>query len=153
MGRYNARQQTDVGYARQYNQVEKRQLDINDINAITRFSSDSLLGNQRLNLRYEVVLFTPWKLLGFRIAPTTRIELAFLSKVHEPLIQKGNYYSGLSGGVRARNENLIFNTIEARALFYPKTVEGKSHVGFNIQANLRIKYPTTLVTAPATIYN
>ena len=91
--------------------------------------------------------------MGFRIAPTARIEVAFLSQVDEKLIQKSNLYTGFSGGFRVRNENLIFNTVEFRAVYYPKTVEGISHIGFNVQANLRIKYPTILVNEPATIYN
>jgi hypothetical protein len=153
LGKSKIRHQLDVGYARQFNQVEKRPLDINDTDGITRFTPDSLFGNQRLNLRYQAVLFTPWSLLGFRIAPTARIEFAYLSQVGEKLIQKSNLYTGLSGGFRVRNENLIFNTVEFRAIYYPKTVEGISHIGFNVQANLRIKYPTILVNAPATIYN
>jgi hypothetical protein len=153
MGRSMVRHQLDLGYARQYNQVEKRPLNINDTNGITRFTPDSLVGNQRVNLRYQVVIFTPWKLFGFRIAPVARIELAYLSLPKEVLIQKMNLYSGLSGGFRVRNENLIFNTVEFRGIYYPRTVEGISHFGFNIQANLVIKYPTILVNEPATVYN
>lgn len=153
LGRFKVRHQSDLGYAHQYNQVLKRPLDINDTNGLTNFKPDSLLGNQRINLRYDAVVFSPWKILGFHIAPTARIELAFLSKVNQQLFQKSNFYSAFSGGFRVRNENLVFNTIEARILYYPKTVENIKSIGFSIQANIRIKYPTTLVSAPATVYN
>jgi hypothetical protein len=147
------RYQLDLGYARQFNQIEKRPLDINDVNGLTRFSADSLLGSQRLVGRAEVIVFTPWSLIGFRIAPIARVELAYLSQPKATFFTNQNFYTALSTGFRVRNENLIFNTIEARAIFYPRTVEGISPLAFNIQANLRIKYPTILVSAPATVYN
>jgi hypothetical protein len=147
------RHQIDFGYARQFNEVEKRPLNINDTNGITRFTPDSLTGSQRLNLRYQIVIFTPWSLFGFRIAPLARVELAYLSQPNKTLVQKSNLYNGYSGGVRVRNENLIFNTVEFLGIYYPRTVEGIGHFGFNVQANLRIKYPTILVNAPATVYN
>ena len=148
------RHQLDLGYAQQFNNSEiKRQLDINDVNGISRFRPDTLLGNRRMNLRSETIIYTPWKVLGFNVAPLARIELAYLSAKHETVFQSKNFFTGFSGGVRVRNENLIFNTIEARVFLYPHTVEGISNIGFNIQANLKIKYPTILVSAPATVYN
>jgi len=42
-------------------------------------------------------------------------------------------------GMRARNENLIFNTIEARLFYYPKTVERIDHFRFDITMNFRIR--------------
>jgi len=153
LGESKVRHQLDVGYARQYNQVEKRPLNINDTNGITRFTPDSLVGNQRFNIRYQVVIYSPWIVFGFHIAPIARVELAYLSQPKEVLFQKANLYQGFSGGFRVRNENLIFNTVEFRGIYYPTTVEGISHFGFNIQANLQIKYPTVLVNEPATVYN
>lgn len=153
VGKSFLRQQWDMGYARQFNQIEKRPLSINDTNGLTGFSADSLLGNQRFNLRYEVTLFTRWNLIGFRVAPTVRAEIAYLSSENVRLILAKNIFSSISGGFRIRNENLIFNTIEARIVFYPRTVERISTFGFSIQVNFKIKYPTTLVSAPATVYN
>jgi hypothetical protein len=153
VGEYKIRHQLDVGYAQQFNQLEKRPLDINNTNGIILFEPDSLLGNRRINIRSQTVLFTPWKLGGFNIAPLFRLEGAYLSQLHETVFEKKNFFSSISGGFRVRNENLIFNTIEARAIYYPRTIDGISHIGFNVQANLKIKYPTILVTAPATVYN
>lgn len=147
------RQQWDLGYAKQLNQIKKRPLNINDINGLTGFLPDSLFGNERFNLRYEITLFTRWNLIGFRIAPTARAEVALLSPAKTRLILEKNIYSSISGGFRIRNENLIFNTIEARISFYPRTVERISQVGFSIQVNFKIKYPTTLISEPATVYN
>ena len=117
------------------------------------FKPDSLLGSKRVLLRNETVLFTPWKLFGFHLAPVTRIDLAFLAKDKSRVFQKQNFYSGFSLGIRARNENLIFNTVEARVFYFPNTIQGVSNLSIEFRTNIKIKYPTSLVTAPGTIYN
>jgi hypothetical protein len=151
-GQTKIRHQIETGYAWLFNQTIKRGIDIRDINGIVGFSPDSLTGTQRLTLSEEAVIFTRWKVLGFRIAPLGRIDLAMINQ-KSPLIRKENFYAGISAGVRARNENLIFNTIEARVFFYPKTVERVQHIGFSLTTNFYIKYPTNLVNKPSTVFN
>jgi hypothetical protein len=153
MGKTKIRHQAEINFASQINRGQKRLLDIRDANGIQGFRPDSLQGAQRLYFRTETVLFTPWKLAGFHFAPVVRVDLTYLAKENQALIQKENFYSGFSAALRTRNENLIFNTIEARAYYYPKTVEGLEPWRFEFRANLRIKYPTNLVTAPATVYD
>ena len=151
-GKNKIRHQVDLGFAQLLNQREKRALDINNENGITNFKADSLVGNKRFNSRYEIIVFTPWKFIGFHIATTAQAELSYLVKDILRFYQ-GDVFSSLSVGLRIRNENLIFNTIEARIFYYPRVIENISHIGFSVQANLKIKYPTTLVYAPATVFN
>ncbi len=153
MGKFNVRHQGDLGYAQQFNQKIKRELDIRDGNGLFGFKPDSLNGTRRLTLRTEAIVFTPWKILGFHLAPVTRIDLAYLAQSGETVFQKHNFFSGYSVALRARNENLIFNTIEARVYYYPNTVEGISNTRVEFRANLRIKYPTSLISAPGTVYD
>ncbi len=151
--KFKLRHQLDVGYASQFNQKEKRPLDINDANGITNFRPDSLLGSTRINFRYESIVFTPWQFLGFHVATIARFDLAYLSKSVTALIDRSDIFTSFSGGFRIRNENLIFNTIETRIIYYPRTIEAINHVNFSVQGNLKIKYPSTLVNAPSTVYN
>jgi hypothetical protein len=153
VGKYKIRHQTEGGYARQFNQVQKRQLNINEINGISGFRADSLVGDRRLIFNTQVIAFSPWKILGFKLAPIARIDLAYLARQNEVMFQHQHFLSGFLLGMRARNENLIFNTIEARIIFYPNTVEGISQLRFDFRTNIRIKYPTTLVYPPATYYD
>ncbi len=153
MGKTKVRHFAEIDFASQLNQTLKRGLDINDVNGLLGFKPDSLLGSKRLRLRTETVIFTPWKLAGFHLAPVTNIDLAFLGQEYQQLLQKSNFYSGFAAALRARNENLIFNTIEARVYYYPKTVEDLDHWKAEFKINLRLKYPTQLVSAPATVYN
>jgi len=153
MGKSKVRTFSEIGFASQLNQTLKPGLDINDVDGIRGFKPDSLLGSKRLRLRTETVVFTTWKLLGFHLAPVANIDLAYLGQEYQPLLQKDNFYSGFAAALRARNENLIFNTVEARVYYYPKTVEGIDNWRAEFRVNLRIKYPTEFVTAPATVYN
>ena len=152
IGRMKVRHQIETGYAWLFNQKIKRGIDIRDVNGIVGFSPDSLVGTQRITLSEEAVVFTPWKMLGFRLAPIGRIDLAMINQ-KSPLLRKENFFTGISVGLRARNENLIFDTIEARIFFYPKTVERVQHFGFNVSTNFFIKYPTNLINKPATVFN
>ena len=143
----------EIEFASQLNPTLKRGLDINDVNGIRGFKPDSLLGSKRLRLRNEVVVFTSWKVLGFHLAPVANIDLAYLGKEYQQLMKKENFYSGFAAALRARNENLIFNTVEAKVYYYPKTVVGIAPWRAEFTVNLRIKYPTGLVTAPSTVFN
>lgn len=153
MGRYKVRHQLESGYTRQFTRTLKRPLDINETNGITGLRADSLYGDRRLILNTQTIVYTPWKFLGFRLAPMIRIDMAYLAKQNEVLFQHQNFLSGWLLGLRARNENLIFNTLEGRMIYYPRTIEGSRRFRFDFRANIRIKYPTTLVTAPATFYD
>jgi hypothetical protein len=151
VGKSIVRHQTSLGYAALVNQAVKRGIDIRDVNGILGFRPDSLVGFQRVTLSQETTIFTRFKFLGFRIAPVVRMDLVLL-RINPGLFQSRNFFSGFSFGLRARNENLIFNTVEARLFYYPKTVERITHFGFNITTNFRIKYPTDLVSKPATVF-
>jgi len=152
LGSTKIRHQIEVGYAWLFNQHVKRGIDIRDLNGITGFRPDSLVGTQRLLLNEEVIVYLRAKLLGFRMAPLMRIDLAMINR-ESPLVQKSNFFSGISIGVRARNEHLNFDTIEARIFYYPRTIERVQCFGFSFSTNFYIKYPTNLVTKPSTVFN
>jgi hypothetical protein len=59
-----------------------------------------------------------------------------------------DFYGGTSGGIRMRNENLIFGTIEFRAFYFPKIVPGVDPVSFKVTTNVRIKYSGSFVRPP-----
>lgn len=151
MGRSIVRHQLEAGYAALFNQHIKRGLTIRDKEGIIGFLPDSLVGLQRVILSGETTVFTPWKLLGFRMAPLARIDIALL-KTGDGLFRSRNLFAGFSAGLRVRNENLIFNTVEARLFYYPNTVEDIGHFKFTVTSNLRIRYPTNLVKKPTTAF-
>ncbi|CAN5171176.1 hypothetical protein BH09BAC3_BH09BAC3_31660 [soil metagenome] len=152
-GTYKIRYQVQAGAAWLFNQTIKRGIDIRDINGILGFAPDSLVGTKRLTVSQEAVVFTQSKVLGFRLAPVARLDLAFINNKNTDLLRGENFFAGLSAGLRARNENLIFNTIEARVIYYPKVIEGIDHIQFSVGTNIRIKYSSNLVNPPSTVFN
>ncbi len=151
-GSLKIRHQLQVGFATIINQNIKRGIDIRGVNAIVGFSPDSLVGTKRLVLSQEAVIYSKSKVLGFRLAPLARIDMALLD-TNPKFFSGENFFSGISLGIRARNENLIFNTIEARVYYFPRVVERVQHVQFSIGTNIKIKYPTNLVSPPSTVFN
>jgi hypothetical protein len=80
--------------------------------------SPSLRGNEKLVLNLESVLFSPYRLLGFRFAFFASIDLGFI-KTENLKFYEATPYSGLGLGVRIRNEQLVFDTFEIKFSIYP----------------------------------
>lgn len=134
-----------AGYAKLFNNVLRDRLMLNS--ELPGFKTDSLFGYQRLHSRFETTIFTNWMFLGVHFAPFISLEGAFLQeKTNRSLFD--NFYWGASGGMRVRNENLIFGTVEFRAFYFPTTVPGVSTISFKVTTNVRIKYSGSFVRAP-----
>lgn len=134
------------GYARAFNNKVRELLTLN--REVPGFSADSLYGHQRFSLSTETTVFTPLQLLGFRFAPFLSLEGAHIRVKEEPTTFHNEFFWGSTGGIRIRNENLIFGTIEFRAFYYPKVVPGVDQLSFKVTTNVRIKYSGTFVTPP-----
>jgi hypothetical protein len=146
------RQYVRVGYTSLIKRTLNPYLFLNNDFGVDGLQADSLKGIQRLGFHTETVFYTNWKLLGFRFAPIVFGDVAFISKESEHIFYDKPYY-GVGLGLRTRNENLIFGTIEGRATFFPRVEDG-SHFKFSLRSNLRIKLSGTLVRAPGFVrYN
>jgi hypothetical protein len=145
------RQSVEIGYSQILKQHTSELLTLN--NQVKGFSPDSLYGTKRLYARFETTFFTPWSFAGFRFAPFAAFEGGVLrQKTVTASFTK--LYPGFSTGIRTRNENLIFGTLEARIFFFPIRVDGVSHFEFKFTSNLRIKYSGSFVRAPGLLsYN
>jgi len=119
---------------------------------IPGFSADSVQADSRLLFTLQTVLYTPRAILGFRMAPFAQIDMVSI-KCDECDYQQNTYW-GLSAGLRTRNENLIFGTIELKATYIPKDEYGESKFVFGFKQNLRVKNTGIFATAPSLIrYN
>lgn len=121
---------------------------------IDRFKSDSTTwGTQRLSMHLETVVYIRPTLLGFNFAPFAFADIAMVAPEREVLIRQKPYF-GLGGGVRTRNENLIFGTIELRMFYFPRVTEDLSKFRITVSSNLRVKFSSSFVKAPSFIsYN
>jgi hypothetical protein len=119
---------------------------------IPGFSADSLKADTRLALHAESVLFTPWSFIGFRFAPFASVDMVAVQCVS--CTKKNDTFWGLSLGLRTRNENLIFGTVELKLTYIPKDELGRNQFSIGFKQNLRVKSSGSFAQAPALIiYN
>src|SRR5436190_12348959 len=113
---------------------------INNPYGLERFGAYSLFGLQRTTLYSETVLFLQGKILGFRLAPYAFGNLTMLTPENAS-VKKSDLYSGIGGGIRVRNENLIFGTIELRMIYFPRKAQiNTTPFKITIHSNLRFRY-------------
>jgi hypothetical protein len=152
-GEFLLRQSIKVDYTRVFRQSMSILLDINNEFGLQYFRADSLWGTKRFHIQSETLAFTPWQFLGFRFATFAFGEMAMIAGNDQSIFYDKPYF-GFGGGIRTRNENLIFGTVELRLIYYPRTTEDISSFNLRITSNLRIKYSATFVRAPGFVrYN
>ncbi|MCI0750683.1 MAG: hypothetical protein L0Y35_02495, partial [Flammeovirgaceae bacterium] len=151
--KYRIRQSLNTSLALTFNQGISPYLDINGDFGIKGFAADSLVGTKRWVVNTESVIFTPWNFLNFQFAPVVFADLTFLSGRRQHIFYN-KPYAGIGAGIRTRNENLVFGTIETRFFYYPRVAPGVEKYKLNFSFNLRVKYTGGFVKAPQFItYN
>lgn len=146
-GDWLIRQSFGFNYTQTLNQRTNVPLDINDEFGLRYFVADSLQGTKRFTLSTQSLFFTPYSLLGFRFAPFLYGEMASVAPKGASLIDKKPFV-GFGGGIRTRNENLVFGTVELRMVYFPRVVESITPFTIRISSNLRVKYTASFVRAP-----
>lgn len=136
-----------VSYTKQLNRIGLDPLGIKNVFGLPYISSDSANGNQRLSLHTETIFFLRLKVLGFKFAPFVSADLALFTPEHERTAHSG-FYSGFGGGMRTRNENLLFKTIELRFMYFPRKSEQHNKFKLTFTTNLLFRYNNSYVKAP-----
>lgn len=91
---------------------EREQLGLNGLYTIRGVGMGANYGVTRSFLSQETVFFTPWHILGFKFALFNYFDMGTLGYENNPF--KNKFYGSVGIGLRLRNDNLIFNTIEIR---------------------------------------
>lgn len=147
IARTKMRQFVRVSYSRLDRRLTYAPLKIDNTFGIRDFNSDSLWGKERINLNTDLVLYTRYKIFGFRMAPFLYSDFVWLRP--EPGTGgKPHIYTGIGGGLRIRNDNFVFGTIEARCIYFPETRNGADAFKININSELRYRYRTDYVRMP-----
>lgn len=138
------------GYTALFNKMTSQFLSVGN-RQVFGFVGDSILGTHQVFAKTETTLYMPFSLAGFRFAPFIGIDAVqtncLVCKERVPVIV------GLNGGVRTRNENLIFGTMELRFTFIPDDGSGKNQFGFSFRQNLQIRNATNFIAAPSQVTN
>lgn len=132
MGAQTARQFLKLHYVYGFNRFDQETLSLRNRDGIRGFYSDLPKGQQRLVMSAETVIFQRKSILNFNFAFFGFADLGIIGP-SDKLVFNGDYYAGIGGGIRFRNENLIFRTIQLRLAFYPGHPGDSSFMGFNLR--------------------
>ena len=117
-GRYRVRNFVNFDYSRGVARYSDEYLKFLRENGFSGFRNDSIKGTQRFYVGLESVFFSPSDFLGFKFAFYGFSDIGFLFKSNE-VIREGFQLLAIGIGVRIRNDNLLFNTLQIRLGFYP----------------------------------
>jgi hypothetical protein len=145
--KFKLRQFADISYAGIFNHKVYEPLYINNGFGLDDFNTDSIIGLQRITAGAETHMFTRWKILGFNIGFFIFSKASLISPTEGNLL-KGLFYPSVGGGVRARNENLVFGTIECRLTWFPRTAYDVNNITLKVSGNLRVRFTGSFVQAP-----
>lgn len=118
VGKNKVRNFLYVNYTRGFDRNTDEYLGFKKGNGFSGFRNDSVNGTQRLSVSLESVLFSPVNLIGFRFAFFGFTDFSFLSGSNEAIVT-GYSLTSLGLGIRIRNDNMIFNTLQIRFSYYP----------------------------------
>ncbi len=136
-----------LSYTRQVETVLNEPLFLESEFGLPFFRNRSIQGEMRTTFKAESVFYNLKKLLGFRLAPFVFSNLTLIQPLHEPL-KKTNGYPALGAGIRTRNENLVFGTMEVRGYIFPRVTDGMQNWKLELSTKLRFKYNSSFIRRP-----
>lgn len=122
-------------------------LRVSSIFGIPKIRNTRIDGTARVTINAETVFYNTFKLVGFNFAPFAFTNFSYL-KLSASDPADGAVYSALGAGLRSRNENLVFGTMELKAYYFPKVVEYMNSWNISLSTNLRFRYQTDLIRKP-----
>ncbi len=146
-GNLKVRESLRATYTQLFNRLTYEPLRIDNGFGLREAGTDSLYGVQRASIQTETTVFTNLKLYGFKFAPFIYGDITALREENMP-VRQTDIYTGLGGGIRTRNESLIFGTIELKAIWFPRAIPGNTSFKITLNSDIRYRYNTQYVQAP-----
>ncbi len=135
-----------AGVAAQLNRELNEPLLLESSFGLPEFQNINLGGDFRVTVKAESVFFSPWVLASFRFAPFVFGNAAILTPETDPINRK--FYSSIGGGIRTRNESLVFGTLELKAFYFPRKNFNGDLFRVEFNTNVKFKYSTQTVRRP-----
>lgn len=136
-----------VGIAKQINTILNEPLYFNSKFGLPEFRDGDVGGSLRATIKAESVFYSPWSIASFRFAPFIFGDSGLFSPYNTSL-STSNIYTTVGGGLRTRNESLIFGTLEFRGYYFLKKNFYNESYRFDISTNITFKNNTQLVSKP-----
>jgi hypothetical protein len=144
--RWKQRTFLSAGVSKQYNTVLNEPLMFESEFGLPGFRYNNIGGDVRLSWKAESVFFSPWSVILFKFAPFIFADGTYFRFYNKDYNQ--HLYTSLGGGIRIRNESLIFGTIEIRGSYFPRKNFYNQSYRIDINTNIRFKYNQQYVKKP-----
>ena len=136
-----------VGITKQINPVLNQPLILESNFGLPYFPNGMLAADLRTTVKGQCVFYELNKLLGFRFAPFVFADASSLTPTGMD-ISKSEVYSAVGGGIRTRNENLIFGTFELKAYYFPRTMPGMASWLVQLNSDIQFSFSSTYIRQP-----
>jgi len=137
----------NTGLTAQANQNLNVPLYLNNNYGLPYFNNDSLESDLRATIKLESVFYNTTKILGFRFAPFIFTDAALL-KPSKMNLKHSDIFTAIGGGVRTRNENLVFGTVELRAYYFPRLNGNMNPWKIELNSNIRFRFRSSFISRP-----
>jgi hypothetical protein len=121
-GKSKIRNFVNLNYVRGVDRFSDEYLNFENKNGFAGFKNDTIRGSQRFSVGIESALFCPSELLGFRFVVYTFADVGMLSGT-SVFVSRNFNLTSLGLGLRIRNDNLLFKTIQIRFAYFPNLPE------------------------------
>jgi hypothetical protein len=144
---YGYRQILNFSFTQTLKNKYNEALRINSIYGIPQLNREQIKGGTRISGNWESVIYNNRAFWGFKSAPFVFGNITYIRTMGDPIL-KGDIYTAIGSGMRVRNENLVFGTIELKGCYFPRTNQQLSPWNFSLITNLRYKYNSNIVEKP-----
>lgn len=145
--RWNLRHFMGVGIGRQINKSLNQPLFIKNQFGLNEFDNGEAPGDTRIAVKWESVFFSPWNFINFRFAPFAFGNAAWFTPEGSKF-SDSKIYSSIGGGIRTRNEALIFGTLELKAYYFPRKNFLNESYRIEFNSNVRFRYNRQFIKRP-----
>ena len=113
------------------------------------YSSAILPTQVRTTIKLEADFYNNVKHAGFKFAPFAFSDMSLLTPYGKDYLQS-DIYSAVGLGVRARNDNLVFGTIQVKLYYFLHniTIPGMMSIYPDVSTNPIFRYNSTFITKP-----
>jgi hypothetical protein len=136
-----------IGITKQINPVLNQPLLLQSSFGLPYFPNGTIAADLRGTFKAQCVFYELKKFLGFRFAPFAFADLSTVTPENMPLSQT-DLYSAVGGGVRTRNENLVFGTLELKGYYFPRTMPGMGSWLIQLNTDVRFTFNSTYIRQP-----
>ncbi len=137
-----------TGITAQINPVLNTALYVNSSDfGLDYFNNGDLQSDLRGRVKAESVFYNTKKILGFRFAPFVFAD-AIIVKPSTLNLKYSDIFTAVGGGIRTRNENLTFGTVELKGFFFPRTNGNMKSWKVEVNSNIQFKFISNLISRP-----